>query len=219
MQQGLETVLTAQGPAPHPALELVGQAAQGGLEVAQRYIQMREQSATADAQAEAAKAAYAADAAKAQARAAVQASHQQAQQLEAVTPAALEGVIEDEEGDADEGAVEVVEAPAERPDEKDILRVETELFGVAHKPVMELREAVANGMSVEEAAKSILEGINRVAQAKANVPAFQMWAEGELGQMVEVLIPDAQTSYKERLIAVLFDVRQKLIEQMQEEEG
>lgn len=216
MQQGLETVLSAQGPAPHPALELAGQAAQGGFDAFQRYIQMKEQESIAKAQAQVATAAHQADAAKAQASQA-HAAHQRPGQT--IESPALEGAVEEEPGEPeveDGGEVEVVDDAPAPPTPEEIEATEREMFGQALGPIMQLRQAIAEGkVDVKGAAQDILQGIDQVATVGANVPAFELWASGDLARLIDVLIPDASTSFKEQLGAILFEVRAKMVESQQ----
>jgi len=188
MQQGLETVLAAQGPAPNPALELVGQAAQGGLEVAQRYVAMKERSAVAAAQAQAA---------SAQAHAQAQAAAAQA----AAQQPALAGAPEEEDEEEDE----------------EIRETEEELFGPALPHVIELRNAVAAGaVKPAQAGQAIIGGIDQLATAGVHVPVIDLWANGNLAELVEVVLPDASTAFVEQTIQAIFETRNQMLAQAQQ---
>lgn len=182
MQQGLETVLAAQGPAPNPALELVGQAAQGGLEVAQRYVAMKERSAVAAAQAQVATAQANANAARS-----------------AQAPPALAGAaVEDDEEEEEEN--------------EEIRETEEELFGSAVSRVHELRQAVADGaLTPDQAARAVVGGISQMADMGIHAPILDLWAQGNLAALVESVLPDAPTSYQEQTIEAVFQIRNQML--------
>ena len=188
MMQGVETIIAAQGPAPHPALELLGNAAQGGIDVAQRYVAMKENTGRAAAQAQAATAQAQAQAATAQAQA-----HTGPGQTIA-TPALGEGQLTEEE--------------------EEVANVEDELFGEALPQVLELRAAVSAGaVNPQQCASVIVGGIDQMATAGLKLPILDLWAQGQLAELVEVVIPDAPTSFQEHTINALFAHRNHLIAQ------
>jgi hypothetical protein len=193
--QSVEMLLAAQGQAPHPALELVGQAAQGGLEVAQRYVAMKERTAIAGAQATAAQAQAQAQAAQAQAQPRTGPGQTIA------TPAL---------GDGAPAATEVDE-------DEEIASAEQTLFGPALPHVLELRQIVdSGGITPDQAAQAIITGISQLVDAGFNqLPILELWSEGHLAELVDVVIPDAKTSFQERMIEAIFKRRNELQRQQQ----
>jgi hypothetical protein len=188
MLQSVETIIAAQGPAPSPALDLVGQAAQGGLEVAQRYIAMKERGAQAAAQAQVATAQVQAQAAQAQ-------PVRTGPGTTIETPALGEGQEEESEEVAD---------------------TEEELFGMALPHVQELRRVVAAGaITPEQAATVIIGGVGELANADADVAILDLWAAGQLAELVECVLPEAMTSFQEQMITSLFAQREALMKQAQ----
>jgi hypothetical protein len=196
MQQGIETVMTAQGPGTHPALELVGQAAQGGLEVAQNFVQMKKEEAIANAQAQAV-------AAQAQAQAAVAQSRPASPQLNAA---------EEEPEEAEEETIPSAEAPPQA----DVDAAERELFGLALPKVKELREAVAAGtLDPQQTATAIVGGISEIANRKIKAKITDAWAQGDLATLVDAILPGLTTSFQETVISTLYDIRNQMLAQAQ----
>jgi hypothetical protein len=183
MQSGIETVLTAQGPAPNPVFDILGQTAQGALEVGQQYVDAKKQTAMADAQARVASA---------------QAAASRPQLAGPEVPAEVE---------AEE---DVSKPPPPSRDE--------EFFGEAMEAIIPLRQKVASGeVEPDRCAAAILAGIDHYATKGVNVPAWDLWAEGQLASLVEAMIPQASTSYQERVIQTLFEVRNQMLKQQGQE--
>ncbi len=183
MQSGIETVLTAQGPAPNPVFEILGQTAQGALEVGQQYVDAKKQAAMADAQARVASAQAAAASSKPQ----------------------LSGPRSDVPPDNIE-ADEVSEPPPVGRDEQ--------LFGPVMEAIAPLRQKVASGeLDPDRCAAAILAGIDHYVNQGVKVPAWDLWADGQLATLIEAMIPQASTSYQEKVIQVLFEVRNQMLRQ------
>lgn len=194
-QQTFENMLNAQGPQVHPALEMLGQGVQGALGVAQRYIEAKENAATNQARAAAA-------VGQAQAQAQVAAAQLAAAAGGGVPTGAVVGAGQpDEVGDDDDEG-------GEGDDEIDAM--EQELFGGALEQVKKLRNAVASGQAPpDRIASAILDGIAYFGNKGEAVKAFDLWRTGELAKLIDVLIPDATTSYRGQVAEALFKVRQQ----------
>jgi len=187
MQKGVEAILSAQGPGTHPALAMVGEGLQGGLQLAQRALELQEQKAQAGERTAQVRAAYEAQAKMAQAGV--------TQQL-AGPPAGAAPAQEEEEQD---------------PSPEDELKeTEEKLFGPALEAVRRLRKGVADGhLTPELAAAGLVNGIKHFIEQKQPVPAFELWKKGEIAQLVDVLLPQAIASFREQMNATLFAMVQQ----------
>jgi hypothetical protein len=185
MQQGVETLMNLQQPSMHPALEMVGQAAQGGLGILQQYVAGQSQ------------------AKQAQAAATAQVAMAQQQMAHRAQPAQL---------GAPGGAAPAVATPvaaAVAHGERD----EAAYFGPAWTAVQQFRAAVASGNTApDRAAQGIIQAINHFANqgVAGNVRAFDLWKKGELAELVDALLPGAPTSYREQTTQALFQLIQQL---------
>lgn len=183
-QRAVENILQAQGPAVHPALEMAGRAAEGVLGVAQQYIAMKEQAVAQESKAR------------------VMAAQLQAAQLQgpqAVAAVQAQHEVEEEVGEVDEET------------ERELEESEELLFGPALPAVKRLRVGVASSaVSPIEAASAVLQGIDHFAKSGKTVKAFELWRQGNLAELVGVLVPDAIPSFKEQLAQALFDARAQM---------
>jgi hypothetical protein len=185
-----ETMMNMQQPSMHPALEMVGQAAQGGLGILQQYVAGNAQTKQAEAQA--------------QGMAAQAAAMAQAQAQRAAGQHALAG--------AQPGTPVVIAAgqPTVIAAGK---RDEAAFFGPAWGSVQQFRQAVSTGnVDPTKAAAGIVQAINYFAHAgtAADVRAFDLWKRGELAELVDALLPGAPTSYREQTTQLLFQLLQQL---------
>ena len=214
MMHAVDTMMSSQGPAPHPALDLLGQAAQGGLQLAGRFVEAKEQTALAGAHV---------------AQAQAQAMQQQAMMAQQRAPqqipsAAAAGVTEDEPmpnsvaKPVEEVEGEVVDIKNGEPiveeegnlSPEDLAKAEAEMFGPALDSIKKMRMGVAGGLlNPEQCAMAIIQGIDEFVRRKARVPAFQLWSEGNLPRLLDLMLPDASTSYKEQMIEVVFEMQRQ----------
>lgn len=203
MATGVESILQAQGPGVHPALAMLGSAAEGGLGMAQRYMEMKETEATSNAQARQVQAQLEAQTRIRQEQIRAQAA------MERPLPAELSATATNEpaEKESEESENEAVEA---EPAEVDIKEVEKELFGPAHDAIMRLRKGVAaNTIAPIQTAAAILQAIDHFV-AKGEIPAvFDLYREQRFADFVDALIPDASHSYREEAtVALLAGINQ-----------
>lgn len=190
MQQGVETVLNMQQPSMHPALEMVGQAAQGGLGILQQYVAGKQQTDQVQAQAQAQVAQSAVVAQMQQDRMRSQ------QQLAGAPPGTQPAVAANQPSAVAAGK-----------------RDEAAYFGPAWTAVQQFRSAVSTGtVAPPMAAQGIVQAINHFAtNGKAGqVAAFDLWRKGELAELVDALLPGAPTSYREQTTQSLFQLLQQL---------
>lgn len=225
MMTGVETILQNQGPSVHPALEMLGQGVQAATQLGQQYVNMREQVGSQQAQATAMQAQS-----QAQLAAAIQQQRQpvlsgpQVAPPPQPTPAAAEaeassddepdGDDDDEndgEGDAEAGAA-AVSAPASVSPEvvADRKKRDVQNFGVALQSVERLRTGVRVGkLDAAKAAWAILQGIDQVAKAKAVVPAFDLWAQGRVAELIDLMLPDAKPSFNQSIVDAIMTMAQQ----------
>jgi len=182
MQNAMEVAMQAQGGgAVHPAVQMIGEGLQGGLQLAQQYIQMKGQGQTTQA-----RAAVAIEQARAQA--AVQAGQLAGAHVPEAEP--------EEEEESPEDAAERHAA--------EILAKETELFGPALESVQRMRVGVASGaLDPAGAANALVVGVEQAGKSGLKIPAFELWLRKEWSQLVDILIPDAPTSYKEQMLQAM----------------
>jgi len=194
MMQGVEAIMASQPQPVHPALEMLQNAAAGGLQLGQQYLAMKQHETQSNAHVQQ-------QAMMQQQQLAQQRAEMQAQQRAQIGAAMASGEAPEEVEQADEAHLgDMTEG-----------ELEQQLFGPLIGEVDKLRRGVADGqLSPQEAAAAILQGIQVCQQRGIRVPAFDMWDEGEIAQLVNVLIPEAKTSFHEQLAQELFAAAQTL---------
>jgi hypothetical protein len=196
MANGVESILSAQGPGVHPALAMLGQAAEGGLGIAQQYINMKEQETAANAQARTIQAQMDAQA-RVQAEK-IRAEAATAQLQGATAPLDADGEVDEDELDGEEaGEAEVIEAPSQ----EEIAATEKELFGDALTAVRHLRSHVAQGkMQPVEVAGRIFQAIQHFTNQGDDMPkVFDLFKDQRFGDFVDVLLPSAPASFRQQV--------------------
>lgn len=204
----MDSILQANGPGVHPALAMIGSGVEGGLGIAQQYLEMKQGETQANAQARTIQAQM-----EAQARVrAAQIKAEAANGARAAEPAvdgapAGEDAPETEETEAPEGAegseseeveVEVISAPNE-----------ARVFGAALEPVMRLRKGVASGaVSPAQAAAIVLQAVDHFGKAAAEgeelPPIFALFQEERFADLIDALIPEARANFRDEASGALY---------------
>lgn len=193
MMQGVEAIMASQPQPVHPALEMLQNAAAGGLQLGQQYLAMKQHETQSHAHVQQ-------QAMAQQQQLAQQRAEMQAQQRAQIGAAMTSGEVPEDEQGGDEQLGDMTEG-----------ELESQLFGPLIGEVEKLRRGVADGqLSAQQAAAAVLQGIQVCQQRGIRVPAFDMWDEGEIASLVGVLIPDAKTSFQEHLAQELFAAAQTL---------
>lgn len=229
MMTGVETILQNQGPGVHPALEMLGQGVQAAAQIGQQYVQMRENVGQQQAQATAMQAQSQAQLAQAiavQRQPAALAGPQVAPPVQPTPPAAAPAEAtssnedkpddddddDDDDADDDDEASSAVVAPAVVSPEvtADRKKRDQQNFGVALSSVERLRKGVRDGkLDAAKAAFAIVQGVDQVAKAKAVVPAFGLWIEGRIAELVDLMLPDAKPSFREEVVGAILHMAQQ----------
>lgn len=222
MANGVESILQAQGPGVHPALAMLGQGVEGGLGVAQQYLEMKQNETQSNAQARAAQA-------QLEAQARIRTAQVQAQAQAAAAAAAAGQTAAEPHPDGDEAQPEAVaaedgtvgeQAEAEEeagPSPQQIAEKEEELFGAGLPHVKKLRMSVAEGkVDPVQTASAILQAVEYFANKPEEAPpVFALFAEQRFADLVDVLIADAPYAFREQTSQLLI----ASVEQLQRQAG
>lgn len=230
MMQGVETILHAQGPGVHPAIEMIGQGIQAATQMVEKQAEMKEKVGMAQAQASAYQAQANAQLAAQLAQRGQLAGAPPPQQQQAHAPAD-DGGDGDEGGDQDvadaadqheteqqqqheastnvrpKGVASGAARPAPIIDAEEQARrkkADREMFGAALQSIQTLRKKVRDGeFDQQGAAAAILQGIDRIVKLKVKVPVMDLWAAGQLAEVLDLMLPDATTKFREQVIDII----------------
>lgn len=215
MMQGVEAMLQAQGPQIHPALQMLGEGIQGGLGIAQRAVEARAEAAQAQVQ-------VGAQQAQANLAVASELRAMRAQQIQQATkplpPPEPEGESDEESDDEDDegtaqadGAEPLSEnvfdrgarSPEAIAEEK---KRDKAQFGDAYDEIKKLRLGVRTGqLDAMKAAMAITTGVSRIIEMpNVNVPAFSLWREGRLAELIGLMLPEAKESFRQKVEEAIF---------------
>lgn len=202
----MDSILQANGPGVHPALAMIGSGVEGGLGIAQQYLEMKQGETQANAQARTIQA-------QMEAQARVRSAQIKAEAANgargAETPVdgapAGEDAPETEETEVPEGVgdpgveeVEVISGPNEE-----------RVFGAALEPVMRLRKGVESGaVSPAQAAAVVLQAVDYFGKAAAEgdelPPIFALFQEERFADLIDALIPEARANFRDEASAALY---------------
>jgi hypothetical protein len=235
MMQGVETILHAQGPGVHPAIEMIGQGIQAAAGMVERQAEAKEKVGTAQAQA-----------AMYQAQANAQLAAQLAQRGQLAGPAQPQAApardaqaeqdaadaAEQDAADADDASeteqqqqqqastnvrpagvssgaarpAPIVDAEAQAARKK----ADREMFGAALQSIQKLRKKVRDGeFDQQTAAAAILQGVDQIMKLKVKVPIMDLWAAGQLADVLELMLPDATMKFREQVIEAIVQIVQQ----------
>jgi hypothetical protein len=83
---------------------------------------------------------------------------------------------------------------------------EEEMFGLALESVRRLRAGVAAGkLDPDKAVDAILQGVNYVAQANLEIPAFILFAQKRWADFVDVLLPEAPQEFRDGCVKIIIE--------------
>lgn len=205
MMQGVETILQAQGPAMHPALEMLGNGIQAAVGLGGKAIEERAEVGRMQAQAQ-----------MAQANANAQLAQQLQRQQQLAQQRALAGAQQEdqqpeepeepetEEDEDEESAVRVDATAATDAKKRDV-----EMFGPALDSIKRLRLGVKTGaLDAEKAAQAIIMGVTEFLKQKhanpaLSIPAFDLWAQGQVGEVIDLMLPDAKPSMRAKVVDII----------------
>jgi hypothetical protein len=212
MANGVEQILHAQGPGVHPALAMLGQGVEGGLGMAQQYLEMKQNESQANAQARSIQSQMEAQTRiktaeiQAQAAAAARAPYQQQ-----VEPDEDGGDGEDDQVDTETETNETDEQPAQAAvaSASQMEERERQLFGEAHPHIMRLRKGVKSGaITPVQAAAALFQAVERfgalASQGAELPPVFALFQEERFADLVDALIPSASAAFRDEASAAIY---------------
>ena len=208
----MDSILNSQGPGVHPALAMIGSGVEGGLGIAQQYLEMKQNETQANAQARGIQAQMEAQARVRAAQVQAEAAHgaratEPTEPTDTEASGASEAAETEEAGEteAGESEVEVITTPTQ----EQIEDKEQQVFGEALPHVMRLRKGVASGaISSVQAAAWVMQAIEQFGRAAAEgkelPPIFSLFQEQRIPELVDALIPDARADFRDEAAAALF---------------
>lgn len=215
----MEAIMGSQPQGVHPAIAMLGSGVEGGLGIAQQYLEMKQNETQANAQARNIQSQMEA---QARVRAAQVQAQAQAHAAETVPvdPGASEGEEPGEEEDTEspQEHADDVEVIAAAPTQDELIDKEQQLFGEALPHVTRLRKGVGSGaISTMQCAAIVLQAVDHFGSAAAGgaelPPVFALFQEERFPELIDTLIPAARSEFRDEATAALFAGVQNLKKQ------
>lgn len=215
VMESVAQVTGASTPAPSPALGIIQDGLVHAKEVGEQFLAMKRDQSVAESKARTAEAAARAETARAQTETVrAQATAMQLQAAQAsqnttnltrqrqVASSGLNGAVVEATAESAPMTAKQATPQVSAADSAD--KRELEVFGPAYESVKRLQKGVIEGhLTPEQVIDAVLQGIAIAQSQNMEIPAFELLADERFADLVDLLIPQATSEFRQECVTVL----------------